>query len=87
MDRQHILKKMSYTSQLNTPITNEKVLEFLGFREMPNHSIEHILEKINYHTTLELPSFQEEVEKLIKTTLPLVKKTKTEEEEEQQATA
>jgi hypothetical protein len=80
MDRKHVLKKMSYTSQLNTPITNEKVLVFLGFSQSPNHSIEHILEKINYHTTLELPSFQEEVEKL-------TKKTKTEEEEEQPATS
>jgi hypothetical protein len=65
MDRSKIIKKLSYTTQLNPTQTNENLLGMLGFSQKPNHNIEYILEKINYPTSLALPSFEEEVKKML----------------------
>ena len=63
--RTSIIKKLSYTTQVNPKQTNEKMLGMLGFSQMPNHNLDYIMEKINYPTSLVLPSLEEEIKKTL----------------------
>jgi hypothetical protein len=60
-----IIKKLSYTTQLNPTQKSEKMLGMLGFSQTPNHNMEYLLEKINYPTSLTLPSFEDEIKKML----------------------
>lgn len=65
MNTKQIIKKLSYTTQLNPTQNNEKMLGLLGFSQTPNHNMNFLLEKINYPTSLTLPSFEEEIKKML----------------------
>lgn len=62
MDKGEILKKLAYQTTLAPKTTDNDLLMMLGFNKSVSPTL---LEKINYPTSLTLPSFEEELKKMV----------------------
>jgi hypothetical protein len=84
----YILKKLAYHTDIQvkkeTSIANDEMLKMLGFSKA---SPPILFEKLNYPTSFTLPSFEEELKKMVEINSQRgLKKKKILPEEEQQAT-